>query len=136
MWGTAGIGPGKRGARGPRAGQAGELAAFVAKEKKPAVLCGDFNCEYPTPPLASLRGMGCRDLVAGTPDAEKPSWDNTNPYIQSPPEKFPDRRIDLVLANEDFLKARPLKKAVIDFKKADKKGLFLSDHWGIVADFV
>lgn len=126
----------KKGDDKTRAGQTGELAVFVTGKKLPAVLCGDFNCEYGSAPLECLRQAGFRDLLAGTALENAPTWDNANPFIRSHPEKFPDRRIDLILANPDFLKLRPFKEARIDFKDPDPKtGLLLSDHWGVITDF-
>jgi endonuclease/exonuclease/phosphatase family metal-dependent hydrolase len=126
----------KKGDDATRSGQAGELGAFLDERKRPAVLCGDFNCEYGSGPLAALRKRGYRDLLEGTPDERKPSWDNANPFIQSHPDKFPDRRIDLILADPAFLKAKPLRSARIAFTEPDPDtGLFASDHWGVVAEF-
>lgn len=118
-----------------RAGQAQELADYAGRQKTPAVLCGDFNCEYATAPLEPLKKRGYRDLLAATPDAERPTWDNANPFIQSHSKKFPNRRIDLILADADFLGQFPLKSARIAFDKPDAKGLYPSDHYGVIADF-
>lgn len=125
----------KKGDDVTRKGQVSELAAFLKSQQKPALLCGDFNCEYHSTPLQDLRASGYKDILEGTVYEKQPTWDNSNPFIQSHAEKFPDRRIDLILAHPDFLELRPSKKASIEFKKPTPAGLFVSDHWGVIADF-
>ncbi len=124
----------KAGDEASRAGQALELADFLASKKLPAVLCGDFNCEYGSAAMKPLRDR-YRDLLAGTADEKKPTWDNANPFIQAHTEKFSDRRIDLILADAAFLKLHPLESMRIAFRKPDAKGLHCSDHYGVIADF-
>ncbi len=118
-----------------RALQAKELADWLAAKDMPAVLCGDFNCEYSSRPLEILRKAGFKDLLKGTPDEKRPTWDNANPFIQMSRHKFPDRRIDLVLANAAFLKLHPLKSARIVLKETNAAGIHCSDHYGVAADF-
>ena len=125
----------KKGDDDTRSGQASQLGAFLKGREQNVLLCGDFNCEYSSAPLNNLRKQGFKDILEGTRFENKPSWDNQNPFIQSHHEKFPDRRIDLILAHPDFLKSHPLKEARIEFQQPNPQGLYLSDHWGIVADF-
>lgn len=117
-----------------RRGQAEELRAFLAKDPKPTILCGDFNGEYAGAPMQVLR-KDYRDLMKGQADEGMPSWDNANPFIQSHKEKFPDRRIDLILANDLFLKDRPLASASI-IRCKGPSGRPISDHYGILAEFL
>jgi len=125
----------KNGDDAARAAQASEMAAWLAKKNLPALLCGDFNCEYASAPLEVLRKAGYKDTLKGTPDENLPTWDNANPFIQTHRERFPDRRIDLILANASFLKTRPLKTARIVLKEKNAQGLHASDHYGVLADF-
>ncbi len=127
----------KKGDDATRAGQAQELADFLAAKKLPAILCGDFNCEYGSGPMKPLRER-YRDSLAGTVDEKRPTWDNANPFIRSHKEKFPDRRIDLILAGPEFLKLFPLNTARIvlnDSLPASAGVPFVSDHYGILAEF-
>ena len=68
--------------------QAEDLLEFVKNESKPAILCGDFNCVYGSNPMRVFIHNGFQDLMEGKPDQDKPTWDNTNPFIQSHNTQF------------------------------------------------
>jgi len=115
--------------------QAEELESFVSARGLPAVLCGDFNCEYASAPMDAFRKDGYRDLMEGMPDAGRHSWDNANPHIQTHTVKFPDRRIDLVLANALFRERYTPETTRIVLDEPSPEGLFASDHYGVLAEF-
>jgi len=130
--------------------QADELVSGFGQEGVSSILCGDFNCEYPSAPLKGLRDSGFQDLMEGFPDASRPSWDNKNPFIADHRTKFPDRRIDLILANEAFRSVYSLKDIRITLNTPKSSGhsssppyasqlktldLYPSDHYGILATF-
>jgi endonuclease/exonuclease/phosphatase family metal-dependent hydrolase len=118
-----------------RQGQVLELVQHIKKEILPVLICGDFNTELSSKALKPLQDEGFVDILKGTSDEKKPTWDNANPFIQSHTVKFPDRRIDLMLANPKFLKTFPKKEALITFKEKRTNGYHLSDHYGVLAKF-
>jgi endonuclease/exonuclease/phosphatase family metal-dependent hydrolase len=110
------------------------------KTGRPAALCGDFNSEFSSPEHAYLRKSGFTDTMAGMPDEKKPSWDNLSPFIQGHNFRFPNRRIDLILANKEFLNIHAPILVAIAFNKPTSSGdsqnsIFPSDHYGIVGEF-
>ena len=117
-----------------RMSQAGHLCRFVLQKNLPAVLCGDFNCEYKSAPLSALRQSGFSDALESLPDEHKPTWDNRHPYIQSHLVKFPDRRIDLILCSKKLRESYFLKEGAIVLDKP-AGGIFPSDHYGVIAGF-
>ena len=117
-----------------RAAQAKELLDWAAAKDMPTLMCGDFNCEYGSEPMKLLR-KDYKDLMKGARDEKKPTWDNANPFIQTHREHFPDRRIDLMLANGAFLKKRLLKDIRIVLREPNAQGLRVSDHYGVLAEF-
>lgn len=113
-----------------RARQAEFMQKFAESKHLPALLCGDFNCEYSTPALASLRAAGYCDSMSG---CELPSWDNANPWIRTHTVVFPDRRIDLVLLGKNF--PLELVSADLALNKPDSDGRYPSDHYAVSCRF-
>ena len=109
-----------------RSNQAQELTAFAAGQPLPAVLCGDFNCDYMNGPLDALSQKGFLDLMKGMADEKRPTWDNKNLHIQIHEVEFPDRRLDLILADPAFQKLFALQDCRIALNTPNKEGLFPS----------
>ncbi len=118
-----------------RQGQVEELHRFLERKKMPLILCGDFNCDFHSGPMTKLRDGGLTDTMLGMPDENAPTWDNQNPFIQTHPAKFPDRRIDLILADDPFLKHHPLVHSSIVLNQKGPDQMYPSDHYGVLAEF-
>ncbi|MFT5206381.1 MAG: endonuclease/exonuclease/phosphatase family metal-dependent hydrolase [Candidatus Omnitrophota bacterium] len=120
-----------------RSQQAQALHELIVAADKPAIACGDFNCEYSSSPLTVLRDNHYGDSLVGQPDENKPSWDNVNPFIQSHHTKFPNRRVDLVLLRNHANHQWKLESSRIVLNKPNHNGLYPSDHYGIecIIDF-
>ncbi|MBF0254384.1 MAG: endonuclease/exonuclease/phosphatase family protein [Candidatus Omnitrophica bacterium] len=118
-----------------RTAQAAELLAFGISRKLPMVFCGDFNCEFRSKPLAALARAGFSDALEGTAHEFRPSWDNRNPFIQSHKSTFPNRRVDLILTDAAFRRRYPRNHAEVVLDRVDGRGVFPSDHYGVLAEF-
>lgn len=117
-----------------RRGQVAELASELRGQ--PSLVCGDFNCELGAPELAPLLSAGFMDVCTGTAAAARPTWDNRNPFTLPYRSQYPDMRIDLVLAGGAFLGLHPLQDARVVLDQPDAEtGLYVSDHFGVMAEF-
>lgn len=116
--------------RDARRGQAAQIARHLAA---PAVVCGDFNCELDAPELAPLTAR-FSDTLAGTPAASRPTWDNRNPHTAPYRNQYPDLRIDLVLADPALLARYPPRQTAIVLDTPDPRGIYPSDHFGVLVD--
>jgi len=116
-----------------RIGQAGELLKIVADRKLPTLAAGDFNDVPSSPAVQQLIQNGFVDLFGALhPQENAITWDNQNPYMKYHQVQLPDRRIDLVLANDAFLSRWPLKSAEIVLSRPSPEGLFPSDHYAVL----
>ncbi len=101
------------------------------------ILTGDFNCTPDSLPIKILKEAGFIDLFSKLYPTESGfTWDNErNPFLKTHSILFPDRRIDLILANQNFLHMFPLKKCELIFTKPAAGDIFPSDHFGVSAEF-
>lgn len=112
-----------------RRAQAEEIARHVPT---PSVVCGDFNCELDAPELAPLTARFV-DVLADTPAATRPTWDNRNPHTRPYRASWPDMRVDLVLADPLALSRHPRHGAAVVLD-TPQGGLYPSDHFGVLVD--
>lgn len=110
--------------------QAEEIALHLPA---PTVVCGDFNCP---PDAHALTPLTTRfvDVLAGTPAAARPTWDNRNPHTAPYRASWPDMRIDLVLADPALLERHPCREAAVVLDTPGPGGLYPSDHFGVLVD--
>jgi endonuclease/exonuclease/phosphatase family metal-dependent hydrolase len=119
-----------------RIGQVKELIAAVENETSGIVLAGDFNDIPTSPAMQELKHSGYRDVYEMLhPRKDAWTWDNRNPFIQTHSTQFPDRRIDFLIVDETFIKKNKLKKCELAFHHPNAKGIYPSDHYGLVAEF-
>jgi endonuclease/exonuclease/phosphatase family metal-dependent hydrolase len=122
-----------------RARQVDELIHDVelrAVDREAAVM-GDFNA----PPMASeIRKMtapGRFEDAFGKLHAADPgfTWDNRNLYASSSGTPLPDRRIDYLFYKNGQYYLRRLQNAELVLTKPNLRGVFGSDHFGVLVTF-
>ena len=99
----------------------------------PAIVCGDFNCELEAPEMAPLTARFV-DVLAGTPAAARPTWDNRNPHTAPYRADYADMRIDLILADPGVLARHERRETAVVLDAPDRDGLYASDHFGVLVD--
>ena len=118
-----------------RLGQVQELLKMVSQKHGAFLLAGDFNDIPQSEPIKEIKNAGYFDLLEllhpGDPNI---TWDNQNPFIQTHSVKFPDRRIDFLLANQPMLEAHPPQICDVVFTRPNAKGIYPSDHYGVFAE--
>lgn len=120
-----------------RLNQVEELLSLVKPLGDQVILTGDFNAEPFSPPIRRITEAGFADLFGHLhPEDPGITWDNRNPFIQSHSVKFPDRRIDYLFLHEKALsRLRPTHCEVVG-NIPPVEGLYLSDHYGVLATFI
>ncbi len=115
--------------------QADELIRLVEPLGGRVFLAGDFNAKPQRDSIRRVRQQGFADLFARL-HPEKPgiTWDNSNPFIQSHSVRFPDRRIDYLFLKEAAFPQIQLVSCEVAGRTPNAKGLFPSDHYGLLAD--
>lgn len=119
--------------------QATEILALIHKKASQAevFLVGDLNSTRPSEEIGGLIAKGgFRDLFFEKHGHESGfTWDNRNPYVASAEHKLPDRRIDFILIRS----SGPLLKHLVScervFTEPNAKGIWASDHFGVLAEF-
>lgn len=102
-----------------------------------SVLAGDLNAPPESPEIQWLFREGkfrdvFRELHSGK---DGWTWDNQNPYAAGASHELPDRRIDYVLTRgRGPLLARPVSCALV-YTRPDRKGIWASDHFGLLAEW-
>jgi endonuclease/exonuclease/phosphatase family metal-dependent hydrolase len=118
-----------------RLGQVKELMEAVKDGKQGVVLAGDLNDTPESPAIRELKRAGFKDAYELChPAGSEVTWDNRNPFIQTHNIKFPDRRIDYLFFNEALAKQLKPKKCEIVFNRANREGIYPSDHYGVLAE--
>jgi endonuclease/exonuclease/phosphatase family metal-dependent hydrolase len=122
-----------------RVKQADDLLRLVEKQGKETetLLCGDLNAPPHTLEIRRLLWDGkFRDVFHRLHQLEeKYTWDNRNPYAGGAHHKMPDRRIDYILArNWERILGNPTFCDLV-FTKPNAKGVFASDHFGVLTEF-
>ena len=117
-----------------RVAQVYELLEHLAPLKETVLLSGDFNADPGSEPIRRILNNGFVDLYAAANPADPGiTWDNRNPFIQSHSVVFPDRRIDCLFLRGTTLK---LDRCEVICKKPGPNGLYPSDHYGVLANFL
>ncbi|MBI4387964.1 MAG: endonuclease/exonuclease/phosphatase family protein [Candidatus Omnitrophica bacterium] len=100
------------------------------------ILTGDFNCTSDSAPIQKLKEAGLVDIFEKLHPKENGfTWDNDrNPFLKTHSVLFPNRRIDLMLANQHFLKNFSIKTCELAFTQPTDE-TFPSDHFGGCAEF-
>lgn len=113
---------------------------YLIQKKAPneeGVVMGDLNATRHSPEIGRfLKEGNFHDPFHGKhPKEEGFSWDNHNPYVAGAHHKLPDRRIDFILTRG----SGPLLKNPVScdlvFTQPNAKGIWASDHFGILAEF-
>lgn len=119
-----------------RLGQAHELIHLVKQVRHPSLLAGDFNASVESQTVREIKNAGLIDLYKHVhPKSKACTWDNQNSFIQTHSVKFPDRRIDFLFADKNFLTRYNLVDCDLVFNKPTASGLYASDHYGVLARF-
>lgn len=119
--------------------QASEVRELIHKKasQAEALLVGDLNSTRHSEEIGGLIGKGgFRDLFFEKHGHESGfTWDNRNPYAAGSQHKLPDRRIDFILSRG----SGPLLKSLVScecvFTQPNAKGIWASDHFGVLAEF-
>jgi len=118
--------------------QTEELLQLIEKKagSEEILLMGDLNAPPDSPEISTLIKQGkFRDLFSEKQPKEPGfTWDNKNPYAGGAFHKLPNRRIDFILARN----TGPLLKHLIScdrvFTEPDPKGIWASDHFGLLTE--
>ena len=120
-----------------RKAQMKELWAWARPNLKGAnVLVGDLNATPDSEEIAWLRRESewADALKVFHPDEPGYSWDNRNRFTAGHVPPLPDRRLDYIFVGGKALQ-KTLCASDLVFTKPDARGIFASDHFGILAEF-
>ena len=117
-----------------------EEALALIQEKAPkaeSLFMGDLNAPPDSPEIQALIERGhFRDLFLEKHAHEKGySWDNRNPYVAGASHLLPDRRIDFILARGSGPLLKNLISCDLVLTQPDARGIWASDHFGMLAEF-
>ena len=116
--------------------QVNELLGCAKKLGGEIILTGDFNCTPDSKPIRKLKAASFIDIFEKLhPNENGFTWDNDrNPFLKTHSVLFPNRRIDLMLANKHFLRNSQPKTCELAFTQSTN-AIFPSDHFGLLAEF-
>lgn len=129
---------------GIRYRQAGELiqAVEILSEDGPVICAGDFNCDVDTSEIDLIKSRGrFRDCYAEHQPYERGwTWSHKNPYTAMPSnllsgELMPQRRIDYIFCRPPRGFPFQSKSCRIVLDQPDSRGIWASDHFGLLAEF-
>lgn len=119
--------------------QVGELLAVIQEKALTgeSLLMGDLNAPPHSPEIRWLIETGrFRDLFSEKhPEEAGFTWSNLNPYAANATHKLPDRRIDFILARGSGPLLKHLVSCDLVLNRPDAKGVWASDHLGVLAQF-
>jgi endonuclease/exonuclease/phosphatase family metal-dependent hydrolase len=119
--------------------QVRELLTFVDREAgaHETAVMGDFNAPPGTPEVRMVTDeAGFTDAFAALhPKEPGITWDNEHPYVRMASEVLPDRRIDYLFLRNNNEVWRRLRSVDLVFTRPDPKGIYATDHYGILAEF-
>jgi len=119
--------------------QVKELLQVVREKASRAesILVGDLNSPPNSLEIEELIQEGkFRDLFKKMHPGEAGfSWNNRNPYAGGSFHKMPDRRIDYILARGSGGLLKNLLRCDLVFTEPNSKGVWASDHFGLLAEF-
>jgi len=140
---------------GVRQKQVKELLAYVDSkaERRAAVVLGDFNATAATEEARLLTQGGFTDAYAKLHPGEPGyTWNNQNDYTRGSMPPMPDRRIDYIFIRTPATSPTPgvgmigmlasptpgvgeVSSTEIILNHPNPKGIWPSDHYGLLADF-
>lgn len=118
--------------------QTAELLRWMRRQNEyqeaSVILTGDLNSH---PDKDEIRQLLENNTLSDAFEALNPgvpglTWDNRNVYTAT--HGLPDRRLDYILIRGRVL-MKHLKKCEIVMNKADCRGIFPSDHYGLIAEW-
>jgi endonuclease/exonuclease/phosphatase family metal-dependent hydrolase len=116
-----------------------ELGTFVQKKSGDLsmALMGDLNAGPDTPSVTYLRETlkWCDTFGAKHPGEAGWTWDYRNPYAEAEREKMAERRIDYIFIREQRGLFEKIRSSRIVFNKPSEKGVYPSDHFGVMTEF-
>ena len=115
-----------------------ELLAFMETMAggMESVVMGDFNADDTTIEVDRLKNQGWVDLYKeANPGSGDLTWDNQNPYAKGASVALPDRRIDYIWTKNASICLGNPESVEIVFTEPDPRGIFASDHYGVLASF-
>lgn len=122
-----------------RGKQVRELLQLVQEkaEGTESILTGDLNAPPTSPEIQWFLHEGkFRDLFeVAHPGEAGFSWDNRNPYAGGSHHKLPDRRIDYILTRGPGPLLKDYASCNLVFTQPNPKGIWASDHYGLLAEF-
>jgi endonuclease/exonuclease/phosphatase family metal-dependent hydrolase len=124
---------------GTRLAQVQEILHYLEakRDRQPVLLLGDLNAP---PESREIRWLLESAKLVDTFAAANPSecgftWARKNHFTSQQQPNLPDRRIDYILAaGEDLVSG--LSSCRLVFDTAGEPGIFPSDHFGVLAEFV
>jgi endonuclease/exonuclease/phosphatase family metal-dependent hydrolase len=121
-----------------RRAQAEELCKWIKTkvEGGEVVLMGDMNATPDSEEITwFLNESGLVDAYGYLhPNETGFSWDNRNRFAGSHTPSLPDRRIDFIFVKGERL-VESLAECRLVFTECDPRGIFASDHFGVLAEF-
>ncbi|MFA6600668.1 MAG: endonuclease/exonuclease/phosphatase family protein [Candidatus Omnitrophota bacterium] len=122
-----------------REAQAAELLADadLKADGRETLAMGDFNAAPGTPEINRMtHGGGFADIYGcAHPGDPGITWDNAHPYVQMASTVLPDRRIDFLFARNRRALLGNLVSARRVYLEPDSRGIFATDHYGVLAEF-
>ncbi|MFH0984535.1 MAG: endonuclease/exonuclease/phosphatase family protein [Candidatus Omnitrophota bacterium] len=117
-----------------------ELETFVGKKAPagiPVALMGDLNAGPETPSVSYLRETlkWCDTFDMKNPQDPGLTWNYQNPYAEAEWEKMAERRIDYIFVREQTGPFRKIKSSRVIFNEPSAKGIYPSDHFGVMTEF-
>ncbi|MBI3317217.1 MAG: endonuclease/exonuclease/phosphatase family protein [Candidatus Omnitrophica bacterium] len=119
--------------------QVDELLAFIsikAAQNETAVM-GDFNSAPDSPEIQTIIQTGKFADAYAKRHPAKPgiTWDNRNPYTAGCDHPMPDRRIDFLFTRHERVLLGRLKEVQLILNKPNAKGIWPSDHLGVLGEW-
>jgi len=118
--------------------QVSELLAYVrdCRRDGPVFLMGDFNADSGTAEIGQILQAGFTDCYAQChPGQRGLTWSRENVYTRDDRGGgLPDRRLDYIFVmDDDGVCQKALSAAEVVFSHPDERGIFASDHFGVLA---
>ncbi len=119
--------------------QVEEIVKLIEKKDSKAdwIVMGDLNSPPDSTEIPWLIQNGrFHDLFKEKhPNEVVYTWDNRNPYVAECEHKMPDRRIDYILTRGSGAIFKNPKSCDLVFTKPTPRGIWASDHYGVMAEF-
>jgi endonuclease/exonuclease/phosphatase family metal-dependent hydrolase len=120
-----------------REAQVDEILPLIESRagKEWTLITGDFNTAPDTPAIRKMLDAGFTDTYRKIhPGSTELTWDNRNPYAAGASVFLPDRRIDFVFSRNHERRAAVAASEIV-LKQPNERGVYASDHYGVLTTF-